>query len=226
MQYLSQRLSVEAPEAREAERPHGPVASGQRERLLAASERLIAEKGCAKTTIEAIVKEAGVSSVTFYEHFADKEECLVSAFDIAVEEASAELDELAAAEASWPDRARAVLQALLDAIEADPARARMCLVEAQMGGRELCGRYEATLDRAAAALRGGRALDSAPRDLSDSLEEATAGGLAWLLRERLELGGDGGVADLYPRMVEIALSPYLGDGGATRAAAEPAPPDG
>jgi AcrR family transcriptional regulator len=226
MQYLSQRLAVEAPEAREAERPRGPVASGQRERLLAATEMLVAEKGCVKTTIEAIVKEAGVSSVTFYEHFADKKECLAAAFDRAVEQASTELNEAAAGETTWPDGARSVLRALLDAIEADPARARMCLVEAQMGGTDLRGRYEATLDRAAASLRGGRALGSAPPDLSDSLEEATAGGLAWLLRERLELGGDGGVADLYPRMVDIALSPYLGDGAATMAAAAPAPTDG
>jgi AcrR family transcriptional regulator len=213
MQYLSQRLAVDSPEVRGEERPSGPVAAGQRERLLAATEKLIAEKGCSKTTIEAIVKVAGVSSVTFYEHFRDKEECLVAAYDRAVEGASAELTEAAVGEESWPGRARAVLRALLEAIEANPERARMCLVEAQMGGSKLHGRYEATLDLAAASLRDGRALGSAPRDLSGSLEEATVGGLAWLLRERLELGGDRGVADLYPRMVEIALSPYLSADG-------------
>jgi hypothetical protein len=95
-----------------------------------------------------------------------------------------------------------------------------------MGGSEQRAHYQATLDRAAASLRGGRALDSAPRDLADSLEQATVGGLAWLLRERLELGGDGGVADHHPPIVDIALSPYLGAGGARMASAEPAPGDG
>jgi AcrR family transcriptional regulator len=227
MQYLSQRLAVEPARTPEKDRPRGPVAVGQRERILAATERLVAEKGCAKTTIEGIVKAAGVSSVTFYEHFRDKEECLVAAFDRAVEEESAALGEAVATEdSSWPERLRAVLRALLDAIEAEPARARMGLVEAQMGGRELRAHYEAALDRVAAELREGRALDSAPRDLPVTLEEATAGGLAWLLRERLELGGGGDVADLYPRMVDIALSPYLADGAAPRVAAEPAPHDG
>ena len=65
--------------------PTGPLPSPQRERILDATERLIAAHGCAGTSIEAIVKEAGVSSVTFYEFFDGKEECFVAAFDRAVE---------------------------------------------------------------------------------------------------------------------------------------------
>jgi AcrR family transcriptional regulator len=227
MQYLSQRLAVESTRTREDHRPRGVLAGAQRERILAAAERLIAEKGCSKTTIEAIVKVAGVSSVTFYEHFEDKEACFVAAFDRAVEETRAELREAIGEALDWPDQIRAGLRALLEAIDADPARARMCLVEAQRGGPQLHTRYEATLDSAAAELSAGRALDSAPAGLSEALEEATAGGLAWLLRERLELGGGGSLEELLPRMIEIALSPYLGDGEARlTAAAEPAPGNG
>lgn len=227
MQYLSQRLAVESTRTREDQRPRGVLAGAQRERILNAAEQLIAEKGCSKATIEAIVKLAGVSSVTFYEHFEDKEACFVAAFDRALEEARVGIREAVEDEPSWPDQVRAGLRALLEAIAADPARARMCLVEAQRGGPELRGSYEAALDRAAAELREGRALDSAPAGLSETLEEATAGGLAWLLREHLELGGGGSLEELLPRMIEIALSPYLGDGDARLAAvAEPAPGDG
>jgi AcrR family transcriptional regulator len=214
MQYLSQRLAAEPARTRESDPPRGALARSQRERLLDATERLIAEKGGGGTTIEAIVKEAGVSSVTFYEHFRDKGACFAAAFDRAVEETLAGLGERAPAELPWPERMRAGLGALLDAIDAEPARARLCFVEAQMGEPQLRARYEATLERAIAALREGRALDSAPAGLPETLEEASAGGLAWLLRERLELGGGGSVQDLLPRMVEIALSPYLGDGAA------------
>jgi AcrR family transcriptional regulator len=80
MQYLSQRLAVEPVRARDEERPRGAIVGDQRERLLDATEALIAEKGAARTTIEAIVKAAGVSTVTFYEHFRDKDECFVAAF--------------------------------------------------------------------------------------------------------------------------------------------------
>ncbi len=192
MQYLSQRLASESTRTREEERPRGPVAATQRERLLAATEQLIAEKGAAGATIEAIVKLAGISTVTFYEHFRNKEECFVAAFNRAAEELRAAVP----AGSPGPEQA---LAALLAAIDAEPARARLCFVEAQKGGPQLRARYEAELDAVAA-------------ELSDPLGQAIVGGLAWLLRERLELGGGEGVQDLLPRMTEIVLDPYLARG--------------
>jgi AcrR family transcriptional regulator len=192
MQYLSQRLAVESTETGEEHRPQGSVAATQRERILATTERLIAAKGAPGTTIEAIVKEAGVSSVTFYEHFSGKEECFVAAFDRAVGGLRAAIP----AELLGPEQAPQALAALLAALDADPQRARLCFVEAQKGGPLLRARYEAALDAVAG-------------ELSDSLGQAIVGGLAWLLRERLELGGGEGVQGLLPRMTEIVLDPYL-----------------
>lgn len=201
MQYLSQRLAVEPARTPERDRPKGPVAAGQRGRLLAAAEALIAEKGCRATTIEAIVKAAGVSSVTFYEHFRDKEACFVATFDQAVGEMRAQLREEVPTEAPRADQVRAGLEALLAAIDAEPERARLCFVEAQKGGPRMQARYDEELDRVAA-------------ELDDPLGQAIAGGLAWLLRERLELGGggSGSVQDLLPRMAEVVLAPSLAHG--------------
>lgn len=192
MQYLSQRLAAEPVRTRDAEPPRGVLAGSQRERILDATEQLIAEVGAPAATIEAIVKRAGVSSVTFYEHFRNKDECFVAAFDRAVEE-------LRAAVPASPASPEQVLAALLEAIDAEPARARLCFVEAQKGGPRLRARYEEALDAIAA-------------ELSDSLGQAIVGGLAWLVRERLELGGGEGVRGLLPRMTEIVLDPYLADG--------------
>jgi AcrR family transcriptional regulator len=226
MQYLSQRLATESTRTREGERPRGPLAATQRERILAATEQLLAERGCAGTTIEAIVKLAKVSSVTFYEHFDDKEACFAAAFDRALEETRARLREAAPAELPWEEQVREGLRLLLAMVEAKPARARMCLVEAQMGGAALADRYEAALSDAAAKLREGRALVSAA-GLPETVEEATVGGLAWLLRERLEFERGRGVGELLPRMTEVALSPYLGEREATLAtAADPGSGDG
>jgi AcrR family transcriptional regulator len=199
MQYLSQRLAVDSPEAREQEQRRSPVVTGQRERLLAATEVLIAEKGAAATTIEAIVKQAGVSSATFYEHFRDKEECFVATFERAAGELEAEVREAVPPGAVRADQVRAGLAALLAAIDAEPARARLCFVEAQKGGPRMRARYDEALDAAAA-------------ELADPLGQGIAGGLAWLLRERLELGGGGSVQDLLPRMTEVVLSPHPAHG--------------
>jgi AcrR family transcriptional regulator len=199
MQYLSQRLAAEPPRTREEAQPRGAFGAGQRERILEATEQLIAEKGATGTTIEAIVKAAGVSSVTFYEHFENKDECFVAAFEKAVEELRAEVRGAVSAEMPRADRVRAGLAALLAAIDAEPARARLCFVEAQKGGPRMRARYDEALDAAAA-------------ELADPLAQGIAGGLAWLLRERLELGGGGSVRDLLPRMTEVVLSPHPAHG--------------
>jgi AcrR family transcriptional regulator len=199
MQYLSQRLAAEPVRTRDEERPRGSLADSQCERLLDATEGLIAEKGAAQTTIEAIVKEAGVSSVTFYEHFRDKEECFVAAFERAVEELRSEVRAALPAEGSREERVRAGLEALLAAIDAEPARARLCFVEAQQGGPLMASSYDAALDEVAGAL-------------GDSLGQAIAGGLAWLLRERLELGGGGSVRALLPQMTDVILAPQPANG--------------
>lgn len=199
MQYLSQRLAAEPPKAREEEQPRGALAGSQRERLLDAAERLIAEKGAAGATIEAIVKAAGVSSVTFYEHFRDKEACFLAAFERALGELRAEVVAAAAGEEEWEGRMRTGLAALLAAVDADPDRARLCFVEAQRDGPRMRARYD-------------EALDTAAGELGDPLGQGIAGGLAWLLRERLELGGGGSVQDLLPRMTEVVLSPHPAHG--------------
>jgi AcrR family transcriptional regulator len=194
MQYLSQRLAAEPVSARDEERPRGALAGDQRERLLDATEALIAEKGATGTTIEAIVKAAGISTVTFYEHFRNKDECFVAAFGRAVEELWAEVGAAVPVGAAWGEQVGAGLEALLTALDAEPARARLCFVEAQRGGPEMAARYDAALDAVAAVL-------------DDSLGQAIAGGLAWLLRERLELGGEGSVRDLLPQMRDVVLAP-------------------
>lgn len=211
MQYLSQRLASKPAPKRGGDPSRDALPAPQRERILDAAEGLIAAYGCAGASIEAIVKAAGVSSVTFYEFFEGKEECFAAAFDRAVEGAAAAMRD-AAPELSWPEQISTGLRTLLAMIAADPAPARLCLVEAQTGGPELSARFEAALDRVAAKLREGRALDTATPDLPATHEEATAGALAWLLRGRLERDGGGGVEVLYPQLIDIALAPYLGDG--------------
>jgi AcrR family transcriptional regulator len=211
MQYLSQRLASKPAPKRGGDPPREALPAPQRERILDAAERLIAERGCSGSSIEAIVKAAGVSSVTFYEFFADKEACFVAAFDRAVEAAAAEIQS-ATQELSWSEQIATGLRTLLAMVAAEPAPARLCLIEAQTGGPALSAHFEAALDRVAAKLREGRSLDTAPATLPATLEEATAGSLAWMLREQLERDGGEGVEALYPQLVDIALAPYLGDG--------------
>src|SRR5215204_7613696 len=57
----------------------------QRRRLYAAAGAIFARAGYADATAEAIAREAGMSKATFYEHFDNKEDCIVSLFDTAID---------------------------------------------------------------------------------------------------------------------------------------------
>lgn len=210
MQYLSRRLSNEPKRPRSESSAGAVIAARQRERLLDATERLVAELGFSATSIERISREARVSTASFYEQFADKEECFLAALDRAVEDARARLAAAVPPAAAWPDQIREGLRALLALIAAHPNRARMCLVEAPVDGPQLRARYEAMLDSAAPKLREGRAFGSDPDAFADSLEEATIGGLAFLLQQRLGAGGSEGIEEMLPQLLDIALAPYLG----------------
>src|SRR3954452_21472287 len=61
---------------------HAPPLEVRREvqlqRLFQAAAKVFSEVGYAEASAEAISKEAGMSKATFYEHFANKEECILA----------------------------------------------------------------------------------------------------------------------------------------------------
>ena len=57
----------------------------QRQRLLDAAAAVFARSGYAEASAESVSREAGMSKATFYEHFANKEECILALFDAAAE---------------------------------------------------------------------------------------------------------------------------------------------
>src|SRR3954465_3565183 len=60
--------------------------SVQRRRLFEAAADVFSRVGYADASAEAIARDAGMSKATFYEHFANKEECILALFDEAATE--------------------------------------------------------------------------------------------------------------------------------------------
>jgi len=198
--------------------PRDFVAQNQRERMLLATAELVAERGYQKTTIELIAKTARVALVTFYEHFANKEECFLAAFDENVEAARQVFAELLDAAQPWPDQIASGLEILLEMIVSEPARAKLCIVESQAAGGEALARYQGMLESVGPKLREGRELNPRASRLPDGLEVAIAGGLAWLIHQRLVAGRIDGLKGLLPEMLQVTLTPYVGEVEAARAA--------
>src|SRR5829696_10029598 len=103
----------------------------QRRRLYAAAGAIFARAGYADATAEAIAREAGMSKATFYEHFDNKEDCIVSLFDTAIDVILGAMR--AAGERSMDaepaQRVRASAEAFLGALEQFPDEAQTLLVE-------------------------------------------------------------------------------------------------
>jgi len=196
------------------------VARNQRERILLATTELVAERGYRKTTIEAIAKTARVALGTFYEHFEDKEQCFLAAFDESAGMAREVFAELIDPERPWEEQIAAGLGIFLEMAVRERARAKLVLVEAQAAGSASLARYQALLESVAPKLREGRDLNPRAAALPDGLEVAIAGGLAWLVHQRLASDRIDGLEALLPEMLQVTLTPYLGETEAGRAAEE------
>jgi AcrR family transcriptional regulator len=198
--------------------PRDFVVQNQRERMLLATAELVAERGYQKTTIELIAKTARVALSTFYEQFSSKEECVLAAFDETVDAAAEVFAELLDPEQSWAEQIATGLEVFLEMVGNEPARARLAIVESQAAGGEALKRYQATLERVAPKLREGREHNPRSGRLPDGLEVAIVGGLAWLVHQRLLAGRDAEIRGLLPEMLQVTLTPYVGEVEAGRAA--------
>ncbi len=162
------------------------VLASQRGRMLDAMARAVAEKGYASTTVRDVIGRARVSRETFYEQFANKEDCFLAALDTA---AGALLD--AMADALGEDGADPLasfersLAAYLEGLAAEPAYARTFLIEAYAAGPEsLRRRFEVQrrFVEATARTLGARAADERFRC------EALVGAISSLVTARVAAG--------------------------------------
>src|SRR5436190_12529754 len=139
--------------------PHGlerdVVLASQRGRMLAAMADAVATKGYVATTVADVVAGAGVSRKTFYEHFRDKEDCFLAAYDAGVDLV---LDAIVAArpaqgDDSWIALMRARVRAYLHTLAANPAFARTFLIEVFAAGPHALDRRAEVLRRFAQLFR-------------------------------------------------------------------------
>jgi AcrR family transcriptional regulator len=187
--------------------PRAVVVESQRERLLNGVVEAVAEHGYNATTIGAITEAAGISRRTFYEHFRDKQDCFLAAYEMIDEHVRGAM--LAAGDpgAAWPERVGDRLAALLDFLSRDLAVARFYLVEPLAAGGEPAGRYRDAMQLLAATLRPPET--PAGRD-AEVRDQALMGGIATLISRRLKAGEAQRLPELLPELTELVLAPHLG----------------
>jgi AcrR family transcriptional regulator len=134
--------------------PRELVAESQRERMLVAMADAVAAKGYANVAVADVTAGAGVSRRSFYEHFANKEDAFLAAYDAGVAGLLAEIGraEDAAQDGGPLARARAGTEVYLQLLADNPAFARTFLIEVLGAGPAALARRDAVHERFAARL--------------------------------------------------------------------------
>jgi AcrR family transcriptional regulator len=142
------------------------VARIQRERLLKAMVAVVAEEGYHDSSVEKVVVRSGVSRRTFYELFANREDCFLAAYDEVAASALAVVEDACRRGSSPGDRVERPVRAFVEFWAGHPEEACTCIEEvlaAGHGGRarhaETVARLARMLERPLRELRGARGLD-------------------------------------------------------------------
>ena len=200
----------------------------QRTRLLDAAFAIVAEQGFKRLTVRRVTGLAGMSSKTFYDLFADPEDCFLATFDQALEEFAAVVVPAYEGEKEWVARIRAGLAALLGFLDREPALRRIVFVEALSAGPRVLARRAEVLAVFQGAVDEGRAGNKArPGRAGHLLPPLTAEGVVGaafgLIHARLiQPRPEPLTALLNPLMATIVL-PYRGRAAAARELARAAP---
>ena len=194
--------------------PHGPhrlkrdeVVRNQRARIHGAMVEAVGSDGYEATSIKQVIALAGVSRRSFYEQFANKQECFLATFDLIARQ---ELQQIRraylSARGGLAERARASCERLAKVAGENPAGARLALVVAQTAGaeaaahvRRAAGACEHMLAQSFAQTPGAVALPA-------PVVRAIAGGLQGVAVARLRLRDEPGAPDLAEELLAWMLS--------------------
>jgi AcrR family transcriptional regulator len=205
--------------------PRGPhsltrdeVLASQRGRMIAAMAETVAAKGYAATTVADVVARAGVSRKTFYEHFADREECFLAAYDAAVDALFGAVAERVAAGKpagdDWRARVCAGVRAYLEALASEPAFARTFLVEVRVAGPRAQARRAEVHDRFVDFLRSQSTLARQDHPwlpaVPDTVYAAIVGGMDEVVSAWVADGRTADLAQLEPDLSYFQLALLAG----------------
>ena len=186
------------------------VVEMQRRFLLTATTELVYERGIQGLTAALVAERAGMSRRTFHDIFEDREGCLLSAFEEAVEQATRAVLPAAEDQEKWADRVRAGLTGLLSFLDYEPGMARLLVVEALAAGAKTLDARRRVLERVIAVIDQGRLLSKPGREPSPLTAEGTVGAVFSVIHARMLDSEQRALIKLAAPLMAMIAQPYLG----------------
>ncbi|WP_245984292.1 TetR/AcrR family transcriptional regulator [Streptomyces tateyamensis] len=194
--------------------PPEVVAATQRDRLLDAVVRTVAELGYAGARVSDICQAAGVTRPVFYDQFSGKEEAFLAAHRHGTAVVIRRMEEAVAGQADWVAGVHAALRVLLAILAEVPAFATMAVVEIDAVGP--AGR----LVREQLRLRLRRLFVGCPNPPAglpiELLVDAAVGGVYATVYRYISAGRHAELPDLLRPLTHFAVAPFVGPEEAVR----------
>jgi AcrR family transcriptional regulator len=197
--------------------PRSFVESNQRQRVLRAVVEVASGTGYGGLTVRDVITRAGVSRRTFYEHFENKEQAFLAAYEAVVGRLAQDVQASSSRGGSWCERVTLGMATFLERLAGDPAVAHLCVVEVLAAGPAALTKRAAAMDAFRAFLEPG--LEEAPPGMPvPALAAETAvGGAYEVIYSAVLQGRTAELPELLPDLLQIVLLPFV---GAEAAAAE------
>ena len=175
-----------------------PPANDHPSRLLQGLAQAVAAKGYADTTISDIVREAGVSRRTFYEHFDGKPAALIALYESASRRGLRVLQEAIDPARDWQTQVDQALSAYLGSLAQNPVLLRTLFVEILgLGATGLAARrrvHEGMADFMLGVINA----NPGPARLERAMAVAVIGGIHELVLQALEQDRAASLPELVP----------------------------
>jgi len=191
--------------------PRSFVASNQRERILVGVADACTALGYAEAAVADITAAAGVSRKTFYEHFRNKEDAFLAAYDELSSRLLAQVRSALKDAETFEDGVIVCLRTFLEFVASEPRFAHMCIVEVLAAGPESIERRNETMREFTRLIERGVELSS-PSRRPPALTAATlVGGIFEIVYARVLEGRTAEVPELLPDLAFTMLLPYTGE---------------
>jgi AcrR family transcriptional regulator len=188
----------------------------QRARIISAMFDVATQRGVGSVTVAHVVERSGVSRRTFYEHFSDREDCFLAAFEQALAYASERVLGAYGSESGWRERVRAGLIALLGFLDEEPVVGRLLVCESAGGGPATLERRGRVLAQLRSTIQEGSSEARMGFASSPLAAEGILGGVLAVIQARIAGEPHTPLVELTNPLMSMIVLPYLGPAAARR----------
>lgn len=180
------------------------IAANQIERLQKAMIYAISNRGYNNTTVADVTTLAGVARRTFYEHFANKQECFLATYDAILQRIMIVVAEAYGVPDDWESKIQAAFLAFVKEITSNPDAAQLILIHSASAGEVSIKRHNDAIGAFEALIADSFTKDPAYRDISAVTLKAILGGVRQVIYGRLRQGRAIELPELVPDLLAWA----------------------